>query len=45
MGIHAGMGAKVRETAPCLVLIHCFNHHIELAIKDAFDASSFSTID
>jgi hypothetical protein len=26
-------------------LIHCFNHRIELAIKDAFDASAFSKID
>lgn len=45
VGIHAGLGAKIRETAPWLVLVHCFNHRIELAIKDAFDASSFSKID
>jgi hypothetical protein len=45
MGVHAGLGAKVCETAPWLVLVHCFNHHIELAIKDAFDASAFSKID
>lgn len=45
VGIHAGLVAKIRETAPWLVLVHCFNHRIELAIKDAFDASSFSKID
>ncbi|CAB4039656.1 Hypothetical predicted protein [Paramuricea clavata] len=45
MGVHAGLGAKVCETAPWLVLVHCFNHRIELAIKDAFDASAFSKID
>ena len=45
MGVHAGLGAKVCETAPWLVLVHCFNHHIELPIKDAFDASAFSKID
>ena len=44
-GIHAGLGAKVRETAPWLVLVHCFNHRIELVIKDAFDASAFSRIE
>ncbi|XP_028408661.1 zinc finger protein 862-like [Dendronephthya gigantea] len=45
MGIHAGLGAKVRESAPWLVLVHCFNHRIELALKDVFDASAFSKID
>ena len=45
MGIHAGLGAKVRETAPWLVLVHGFNHRIELAMKDVFGASAFSKID
>ena len=45
MGVHAGLGTKLREMAPWLVLVHCFNHRIELVIKDAFDGSSFSKID
>ena len=35
IGIHAGLGAKIRKTAPWLVLVHCFNHR----------TSSFSKID
>ena len=45
MGVHAGLGTKIREMAPWPVLVHCFNHRIELAIKDAFDGSSVSKID
>ena len=45
MGKHEGLAAKFRELAPWLVTVHCFNHRVELAIKDAFKTSAFENID
>lgn len=45
MGIHRGLGAILKKTAPWLEVIHCFNHRVELAIKDAFDHTEFGKID
>ena len=36
MGIHRGLAVLLRENAPWLTVVHCFNHRFELAIKDAF---------
>ena len=33
-GIHKGLVQPLRESSPCLNVVHCFNHHIELAIKN-----------
>ena len=33
-GIHHG--ALMKESSPWLQVIHCFNHILELSIKDAF---------
>ena len=33
------------EKAPWLELVHCFNHRIELALKDAFENSAFANIE
>ena len=41
-GIHKGLkgiGTKIKKEADWLQLVHCFNHHLELALKDAFSNS------
>ena len=41
-GIHSGLGTRIHnELSPWLMLIHCFNHRLELAIKDAFKGAFF----
>ena len=40
-GIHGGLGVKIKEDVPWLMLIHCFNHRLELAMKDAFSGTLF----
>lgn len=42
-GIHMGLRAKIKE-ADWLQLIHCFNNQLELALKDAFDNSTFKAV-
>ena len=44
-GIHGGLGVLIKEQAPWLQVIHCFNHRLELAIKDAFKNTAFAKID
>ena len=44
-GIHSGLGVKFKETAPWISVIHCFNHRLELAVKDMFDGTFFKYID
>ena len=34
-GIHSGLGVKFKETAPWISVIHCFNHGLELAVRDS----------
>ena len=43
-GIHKGLAQLLRESSPCLNVVHCFNHCFELAIKDAFEATFFEDI-
>ena len=31
----------VKDSAPWLELVHCFNHRVELALKDAFEKTFF----
>ena len=46
MGKHNGLNVLVRDKAPRVEVIHCSNHLLELAIKDAFIESTFySNID
>ena len=45
MGPLNGLGKIVRDSALWLQLVHCFNHRIKLALKDAFDTSPFGDID
>ena len=46
MGKFTGLGTRLKVEAPWLQVIHCFNHHLELALNDAFSQSPvFSTVD
>ena len=44
-GIHSGLGVKFKETTPWTSFIHCFNHCLELAVKDMFNGTFFKGID
>ena len=45
LGQFGGLGALIKEKAPWLELVHCFNHRIELALKDASENSAFAKIE
>ena len=36
LGIRRGLSALLKQELPWLVAVHCMNHHLELAAKDAF---------
>ena len=40
-GLHSRLGVKFKETVPWISVIHCFYHHLELAVKDTFDGTFF----
>ena len=44
-GIHKSLTQLLRESSPCLNVVHGFSHRFELAIKDAFKATFFEDID
>ena len=44
-GVHNGVGVLMQADSPWLQVIHCFNHRLELAIKDAFKNNNFNKID
>ena len=41
MGRMNGLEKLVRDEAPWVKIVHCFNHRLEFAIKDAFIATTF----
>ena len=41
MGRMNGPGKLVRDEAPWVEIVHCFNHKLELVIKDAFATTIF----
>ena len=45
VGKHKGVGTQLKEKAPWLQVIHCFNHRVELALKDAFKNTQFEKIE
>ena len=45
VGKHKGAGTLLKEKAPWIQGIHCFNTRIELALKDAFRTTSFEELD
>ena len=44
-GMHNGVGVLMQADSPRLKVIHCFNHCLELTIKDAFKNNNFNKID
>ena len=44
-GVHNGVGVLMQADLPWLQVIHCFNHCLELTIKDAFKNDNFNKID
>ena len=45
MRVHQGLGTLIKQEAPWQSLVHCFNHRVEMAIKDSFANSSFTSVD
>ena len=43
--MHRGLGVKLKEDVLWLMLVHCFNHHLEPAIKDALNGALLDKID
>ena len=43
-GVHGGPGVKMKESAPWINVIRCFNHSLEFAVKDTFDKSFFKEV-
>ena len=44
-GIHKGLGPKIKEEADWFQSVHCFNHRLELALKDAFSNFAFQAVE
>ena len=44
-GIHNRLGVKMKVDAPLLSVIDCFNHNLELAVKNTFDKTFFIEVD
>ena len=44
LGKHTGLGKLVQEKDTWLLVIHCFNHQVELTLKDTFK-TAFEDID
>ena len=44
-GIHSGLGVKFKESATWISLVHCFNHRLEVEVKDTFDNTFFKDTD
>ena len=39
------MGTLQKQKSPWIQVIHCFNHRVELALKDVFRTTSFEEVD
>ena len=44
-GVHGGLGVKMKDYAPWVNVMHCFNYSLELAVKDTFDKTFFKKVD
>ena len=44
LGVRRGVAARLRTEMPWLVSVHCFNHRLELAAKDAFSETYLDEI-
>ena len=45
MGKKKGVASLLKNDLPWLLAVHCFNHRLELGIKDAMEGTRFSDID
>ena len=45
LGRYKGMDTFLKEKSPWIQVMHCFNHLVELALKDAFRTTSFEEVD
>ena len=46
LGKHRGVATRLKEMAPWLIAVHCFNHRLELGVKDAFTGiKAFEDVD
>ena len=45
LGRYKGMGTFLKERSPWIQVMHCFNHLVELTLKDAFRTTSFEEVD
>ena len=43
--VHRGSGTQLMEKALWLQVIHCFNHRVELGLKDEFTTIHFKNIE
>ena len=41
LGVYKGVATLLRDASPWLIVVHCFNHRVQLAAKDAFENSFF----
>lgn len=44
MGSRAGVATLLKEDVPWLIVVHCFNHLLELAVKDAFKGTAVESV-
>ncbi|XP_055954772.1 uncharacterized protein LOC126810667 [Patella vulgata] len=44
MGVNRGLAVQLREDIPWLISVHCFNHRLELAIRDGFKGTHWSIV-
>ena len=44
LGVHNGLSTLLKQELPWPVAIHCMNHHLELAVKDALSSSYFDEV-
>jgi len=44
LGERKGVSTLLRQRSPWLVSIHCFNHRLELAVKDALGQTNFRDV-
>ena len=44
-GRRTGLMKRLSDSRPWLVTIHCVNHRVELAVKDALNATTFKGVD
>ena len=44
LGTHKGVVTLLKDESPWLTAVHCFNHRIELTVKDAFENTFFEEI-